>query len=270
MSIWKGAILKKFFKSGKNWIIVMACISFLIFLIEGDSTPSGKVFLHFSIELFGAIIVFLLLEKNIERVLELQKSKIKEVDQFPIEDFVKKIRSSKRIRMLDFSLISLIFRDEEKYRNEFLSALVFAINRGASVQILLVRPCADASLKRGIELSSTIGRRELMHFVDTSFRKIVETAMDNEKIELKFLDGHPRCAFYQADGVIHLGFHSRKSLSASEPHLQIDADSEAGIFFEGIFDELWVGAPDDIKIDNGLMGQWLEGFKSGLNSGRIL
>lgn len=245
--------LRKIGPASRSDLIRLGLICLLavgaLYLFSGadeDSKPE-KAWLHIGTELFGAVVVFVLLERNIERVAKLSRSQTQEVGRFPVQQFIDEIRGAKVVRIQDFSLLTLMGEIEPQHRGKFLSALLEAIQiDDVTIEILIARPNSVEAKTRAKTLTTFFGSEQntfdslaasvnkLLNFLDQS---LVDPARASllSRIHLHFLDGHPSFSFYQVGDWAYVAFYSERGPNLSENQLRIPITSDAGKFFQRTF-----------------------------------
>lgn len=255
-------------------ILILGVASISAYMTE---TPIHfeQLSVHLAIELLGAVLLFVLLERDIERALELKISKIRDYDRFPIDDFIQMMPTVNIIRIQDFSLVTLLGSENGYYRKPFLDALRQALGRkNIKVEILIARPNSDEAKARANVLAETAhaihadivdATETLLSFVTEVRSRVPNASVVGDKrngegqLQVRFYDGHPGFAFYQAGKAAYVAFYTGGGRTMQKCQLLIPMKSTFGGYLSDNFEKLSAAA--NSQWTDSEAKQWLNEFR---------
>jgi hypothetical protein len=246
--------------------VIIAIASYIYADAEADSTVE-KLSLHFIVELSGAIIVFILLERTVQHVM---KKRIHDFDDFPIGEFIEKMAYVNKIRIQDYNLVTLLRSDHGQHRQKFETALEKSISRnGVRVEILLAQPNSYEAKARARTLAKTFGviyadisdaTGSLLTFIDRVKRNVPSAFPENgeARLQLRFFEGRPEFAFYQVGERAYVTFYSETRKSMDSSQLSIPIRSSFGDFLSSTVNKMWDSANHEWTDDT--VRDWIKDF----------
>lgn len=255
-------------------ILILAVASIAAYM-TGTPIHVEQLSVHLAIELLGAVLLFILLERDIEHALELKISKIRDFKRFPIDDFIEMIPTVNIIRIQDFSLVTLLGSENGHYRKPFLDALRKALRRkDIKVEILLARSNShEAKARAGVlaQTADTIrtdivdATETLLSFVNEVRGRVENASAVGEKrngdgqLQVRFYDGHPGFAFYQVGKSAYVTFYTGGGRTMQKCQLLIPMKSTFGGYLSDNFEKLSASANGEWTDTE--VKQWLNEFK---------
>lgn len=202
-----------------------------------------------AVEIFGAVLFFVILDYGIQRIGELNLFGIREFPQLPAFDFMESVahRSKRVVRILDtWSYLT----NEPDYWPRFREAVREALRRGVRVEMLLAKPGSAGARKRAQELTGVVDVAEELEFCirrASELARDAETAGVADGLSIRLYSSDAVVTMHMWDEDAYWSFFPPRDRADTNPHLMVSLRTQLGGFLGNEFQTKW-SAEDTISL----------------------
>ena len=217
------------------------CVGLCLWFASGLPDFRQNLLLNLSPELFTLIITLLIIQPFLSR---LEEDRVREHLRLDHPSFCEKVaQTSDVVDILD--TFSYLFSGRAAGR--FADAARAAVNRGATVRIMLLDPDSPAALQRSDELSADV-RLEVMRNLRDLKRLEAQLPSDRQgRLQVRLYSAAPSIQLYRSGERIMVSFYPVDRLSGEGQQLEVRITSPLGAFVSERFAELWNGGSRSIN-----------------------